>query len=222
MSWTELKARNPWVQLPPASPYVLEQDRSAISAINVKHNARRTEVRTEVLPEPFIGMLEAPIWLLNLNPGFELNDLTYSERVKSEQRQSIGLNAHRFWMLSEDNRDTGAFRWWDKKFASLIRLYGRERVAGSFFCAELFPYHSERFHHGHKSPSQEYTFEVVREGCKMGKAFVFMRAQKAWLEAVPELERCRTTVLRNKRNPTISFGNLVDTSIITDILGPAG
>ncbi|MHB1103221.1 MAG: hypothetical protein ACYC0C_10710 [Devosia sp.] len=218
MVWTELKARNPWLKIPAFKPYFLDQDREAISHLNLRHRGLPTEVRVEVLPGPFIGTVEAPIWLLNLNPGFELADLTYNERVKAQQRESISLASDRFWMLSEENRATGAFRWWDGKFRSTINRYGRDRISRRFFCAELFPYHSERFHLRHHVPSQAFTFQLVREACLQGKSFIFMRARQAWLEAVPELRNARTTKLRNNRNPAISFGNIEDSSILTEVL----
>jgi hypothetical protein len=60
---------NPWLELPPMSPYVLEIDRNAVKQYNAKV-AGEKKINFGLIPEPFIGNPEtATVILLNLNPG---------------------------------------------------------------------------------------------------------------------------------------------------------
>ena len=65
---------NPWTHLPDSPPFVLEEDCEAVEHFNVKPDAR-TQIHTEILPEPFLGRPDAPVVVLSLNPGFHEYDL---------------------------------------------------------------------------------------------------------------------------------------------------
>jgi hypothetical protein len=52
------------------APYVSEADKPAIAAFN-DHARDEYRIQTDVLPEPFLGRKDAPIVLLNPNPGFD-------------------------------------------------------------------------------------------------------------------------------------------------------
>src|SRR5579872_6718956 len=65
---------NPWLALPPKSPFVLEIDRDALDQYNEKAVAG-TKIKVGSIPEPFIGNPEtATVILLNLNPGDSPDD----------------------------------------------------------------------------------------------------------------------------------------------------
>lgn len=71
---SRLEAVNPWTRLPPQPPFLLAEDSDVVKA----HNSRRKEIlqfRLDTLPEPFMGPLNAPVILLNVNPGFHPSDL---------------------------------------------------------------------------------------------------------------------------------------------------
>jgi hypothetical protein len=51
-------------------PYVYAMDNLAVDAFNA-HARDEHRIHTDVLPEPFLGRKDAPIVLLNLNPGFD-------------------------------------------------------------------------------------------------------------------------------------------------------
>ena len=60
--------RNPWSSLPDSPPFVLADDKRAIEAFNQK--ARKNAIiQTDMLPEPFMGSLNAPVFVLLENPG---------------------------------------------------------------------------------------------------------------------------------------------------------
>ena len=61
-------ARNPWSSLPNSPPFVLADDKRAIEAFNQKAK-KNAIIQTEMLPEPFVGSLNAPVFVLLENPG---------------------------------------------------------------------------------------------------------------------------------------------------------
>lgn len=60
---------NPWRKLPEAAPFVLVCDQQRICDFNAIAK-KEHKIHVEVLPEPYTGNPEAPVLLLNLNPGF--------------------------------------------------------------------------------------------------------------------------------------------------------
>lgn len=72
--------------MPSGRPYVLECDRDSVAEYNAKYAKCRAEkyrLRTDVLPELFIGRIEAPVVLLNLNPGFSDENVVEHARPES-------------------------------------------------------------------------------------------------------------------------------------------
>ena len=61
-------ARNPWSSLPDSPPFVLADDKRAIEAFN-QEAKKNAIIQTEMLPEPFVGSLNAPVFVLLENPG---------------------------------------------------------------------------------------------------------------------------------------------------------
>ena len=62
---------NPWCSLPQRPPYFLPEDRAAIDEFNARpRTSIQYRIEPDVLPEPYVGSVNAPVVLLNLNPGF--------------------------------------------------------------------------------------------------------------------------------------------------------
>jgi hypothetical protein len=58
----------------------------------------------------------------------------------------------------------------------------------------------------------------VRKAIKDNKLIVIMRSEKQWNEAVAELETyTNKIILKNKRNPTVSSGNMTEKEFNTII-----
>ena len=83
---------NPWHALGPDAPFVLAEDHEAVMRFNASAvDGTRLELR--LLPEPFVGNLDAPVILLALNPGvsdgdFELHTTeAFRRRVLACHRQ---------------------------------------------------------------------------------------------------------------------------------------
>ncbi len=213
---------NPWLGLPKRPPFVLPEDRIAVSEFNGKA-ARKFKLETCLYPEPFFGNPHAPVVLLLLNPGVADADFTAHKNPKfgglARVSLSHTLSPHPFLHLNPSpilNNAPGA-QWWRRKTRRL-----RERVesAGDFrhgdglLCLELYPYHSKEFG-GHRLElrSQKYTLHLLTEAMNRNAIVVVMRAWKRWLEAVPRLEHYpsdRLWRVKNPQNPALSPANLGD------------
>ena len=77
--------RNPWVNLASTPPFVLPEDKEAVEAYNDWTAAKggefdyRKRLRTNLLPDPFIGNVQAPIIVILANPG-------YTDSAKADRR----------------------------------------------------------------------------------------------------------------------------------------
>jgi len=106
---------NPWLDLSDDPPWVLPVDRAAIERFNVTA-ASATKICLDALPEPFIGDPDAPVVLLNLNPGLDPEDPFV--HTDSTRRRLIRANlAHeeieyRFYYFDPAFDDTPGARWW--------------------------------------------------------------------------------------------------------------
>src|SRR5581483_4707638 len=66
--------RNPWIDLPEVSPFILRDDHESIQQFNAKLPPEMAyRIMTEnVIPEPFVGCVEtARVIILELNPGYD-------------------------------------------------------------------------------------------------------------------------------------------------------
>jgi len=204
--------QNPWQELPATSPYLLDIDRVVVTENKAKFKAD-TDLHFELLPEPFLGNPNAPLILLNLNPGYSPDDITYHQQKSFIDLSVANLNHHPLvypFFLLDPNLSAPGRVWWERKLSALIRDTNRETVAKKVLCVEYFPYHSRKFgHHKMRLPSQEYSFHLVRQAMARNAVIVLMRSKKLWYSAVPELKEYQSLFsVRNVQNPTISLGNL--------------
>ncbi|MCH7585464.1 MAG: hypothetical protein IH941_09990 [Acidobacteria bacterium] len=203
--------KNPWTSFPATPPYVLDVDRPLVE----EHNARRSQqhrFRLDLLPEPYMGPADAPVVLLNLNPGFAEQDIVdYSAPDRQEMmRQSLThelADSDAFYFLADTFEGTGGGRWWKKRLAPLIRRVGVEAVSGKTQVIEHVPYKSRSFHDLPTLPSQGYSFSLVRNAISRDALIVVMRKYRSWIKAVPELEAANVHQLRSPQNVTIGPGN---------------
>jgi hypothetical protein len=123
---------------------------------------RRLEL--SLLPVPYTGDLKkADIIILLLNPGLgdsdywgEFNVPSYRERIERTLRQDLDDAEYPFCYLDPEICWSGGFRYWEKKFHSVISLIANEKFNGRYLDAlrdfssrlatvELVPYHSPTF-----------------------------------------------------------------------------
>ena len=220
---------NPWSALPAVAPFVLPSDAPAVEAFN-QRAAAPLRVETSLLPEPFVGRVEAPVILLTLNPGVSAGDFAlhedpaFQERVLGCHRQE--KSPYPNYYLDPEVSGPGAA--WVRRIARpLLNEFGDEVVANALTLVEFFPYHSERFAHGKLTvPSQRYTFALVRAAIERGAAIFITRGRELWYAAVPGLRDYRRSFLtRSVQNVVISPRNCPDgyaavAASIRDAIGP--
>ena len=214
MAGTCTTLANPWLELPTSPPYVLPEDGAAIEAFNRAVDVRH-RVDATLLPEPFLGRLDAPVVVLGLNPGWSPGDAAAhadaSFARRSRQNLEQAESAFPFHLL-DPSLDAPGHRWWGNKLRRPIEDVGLETVANGVLCVEYFPYHSDQFSGRTPSvPSQEYGFALVRDAIARDAVIVVMRSLARWLAAVPELAGySRRFGLRSVQNVTISPKNCPD------------
>jgi hypothetical protein len=206
---------NPWQQLPQEADFVLPDDRDLVNAFNLTAEDE-LKLHLELLPEPFLGSQDAPVVLLNLNPGYSDRDLSCHQNPVFQTRSRGNLThepcAYPFYLLSPDVSSAPGYEWWTKRLKSLIQQTGDQPVARNVLCVEYFPYHSKKFGHAAlRLPSQQYSFALVRSAIEREAVVVCMRGKRFWFEAVPELiSYHRLYHLNSTQNVAVSQRNCPD------------
>lgn len=206
--------KNPWIALRHDAPYVLEEDQEQVEAFNQK---AKPDYRLELslLPEPFFGSISAPVVVLNLNPGFDSEDMEvharpeYIKRARDSLRHA--LRPYPFLHLQPEADSPGA-RWWRSRTRTLVSDVGFDAVTNGLACVQYMPYHSRRFDRGMpRLPSQLYGFDLVSMAMDRGAEIVIMRSAALWYEAIPSLKGYRHHFCAsNPRSPYLTPGNLGD------------
>ena len=204
--------RNPWQDLPHSGEYVLDSDRNAVEGFN---RTARPDFKYDInlMPEPFFGTPEAPIVVLNLNPGISSEEeIFHSQPAFMEKAWASLTNSLRPYpfLHLQDSITTPGEIWWRKRTRELEADTSLELVSKSLLCVQFFPYHSKMF--SPKTPfipSQEYGFHLVRNAMHRGSEIIIMRSKSLWMKKIPELLSYRNLhIAKNPRSPYISRGNL--------------
>ncbi|HZR32046.1 MAG TPA: hypothetical protein VFA76_09360 [Terriglobales bacterium] len=197
--------QNPWLELPSAAPYIL--------GIDIESVSRHSEINRQTLPEPFIGNPKtARLVLLSLNPGDSDDDIKAHSDV--EFRKAIISNLRQesqeypFYGLNPKFNWTACGRWWRAHVKELIEILGSKKVAEHLLVIEWFPYHSKRWKRlptREVCPSQNYSFQHVKEMLDKKAVIVGMRSKMYWLEVDPRV--ASVPFLKNPQNPCVSKKN---------------
>jgi len=195
---------NPWMKLPDNAPFVLPNDAPEIHNFNQKQIKRLTKqgkppdpdknnslIDLKLLPEPFLGNPQAPVVLLNLNPGWDSTDACWHEKEDFKQKNRDNLEhknvPYPFYLLHPNLSQSPGGLWWRRHLRELINKVGLKAVATGVLVVELFPYHSGRFGFKGAVPSQQYSVSLVEQAIRRGAMIVVLRAEKQWVNAVPQL-----------------------------------
>ena len=211
--------KNPWIMLPEVKPFVLPDELNVIQAFNNRCSNKEHRLQTHIFPEPYIGNVNSPVYLLSLNPGFSQDDIIWhkKENFSNSIRKNLSheLTDYPFYFLNPKFHDSPGSNWWLQKLKSLINDSSIESVSNNIFCVELFGYHSYKYKELPKAiissplPSEKYATFLVKRAIERKVKIVVMRSYKKWLQKVPALrdyENCY--VLNNPQNVVVSPNNL--------------
>ena len=198
---------NPWKRIERQAPFVLDEDKPYIEAFN--YSFRRDplhKINRSFTPEPRLGPISAPIVVLQLNPSYTSRPPRSQKRIDSELENI--KNEH---SLHPGVRATMTGKeWWKWLLKELVSHsgIGPEKLERNLCSIEFFPYRSIKFAHAMiRLPSQQYSFDLVRDRLAKGALIVITRNPAVWFGAVPELfQYLDDTVFlaKNARRPTIS------------------
>lgn len=186
---------NPWTSLPPlgSASYVLPADNIYVRCFN-RSAASHHSIITDQIPEPWLGPAQtATLFVLQLNPRY-----LPGQPLASGKHRFIGsVTAAHYGIISKAG-------WWLACFGILAQDIGKRllpgrpsphqlnagyaHIAPQVCSVEYFPYGSDKFGHSLlRLPSQEFSFDLVRNGIARGACIVVLKGWKEWLGAVPEL-----------------------------------
>ena len=208
----ESASANPWLALPGQAPFVLPSDVPHLE--DYSKNASDTSYRLHLPPLPFQGNPEAPIVILGLNPGYDAGDETkqtteyFRETSFRNYRHDNMLPYPLFFLdpqIEGDDSGKGQ-QWWYRRLKHLRGLYSDELLAQALLNVQYLPYRSTSYKHARQLlPSQEYSFELVRQAMERNALIIALRSKGLWIEAVKGLENYgRFYTVSNPRNPVLS------------------
>ena len=206
--------QNPWLNLRPESPYILEIDRAAIDRYIQSKRREEARVNCHSIPETFIGNPDsARVVLLSLNPGDSSSDA--EDHKREEMRKAMICNLrhegqeHAFYPLNPEFKETGCGTWWRPRTDELRRAaqLDDETFSQRLLVIEWFPYHSKRSGLPVKPicESQSYSLQLAKEMLEKGKLVVGMRAAVRWKSLDPCFEN--VPFLKNPQCGYLSRGN---------------
>lgn len=209
----EPQPSNPWASLGHTPPYIAAIDLPILD----REHQHRYGLRCDVLPHAWLGdPRSARAVLLQLNPGFSERDVRDEARMPN-YRTTVLSNLRleestSFWALAPGLEDTAAAHWWRPKLSRLAQSLGPpgwRLIHKELAVVEYFPYHSLRYRRPPRLPSQDFGFNLVREGLERGALFVVMRQWESWRAAVPDLiDHPRVFLNPHPRQAAISEANL--------------
>jgi len=206
---------NPWVDLKMSDRMVHPLDEAAVNAHNIKVKDDY-KFLTNMVPEPFVGNVAAPVLLLMANPGAtQANALGKfgPERnvvVQASIDNLVQRNvSYPLFHLDPKLSGTEGADWYRSKLRWLIEECGELGVANNLFTAELVPYHSIKWREPKsKIPTQEFTVSVVNQAISRGALILVARSYRSWINQIPQLITYPKMIRANSpMNASISPGN---------------
>lgn len=225
------KTNNPW------STVTAEmQEKIAACDLEAIHELQNkgVDIHTRLWPEPFCGNMDAPIYLLNGNPGgvyspleekLTADPLFCKFMVANLNHQVVeGYDEFVFFnnlkivndklICDKDETDynklLGGCEWWQKRTKELRAVMSN--IHPLLFNIEYFPYNSKNISgwQGIKLPSFQYTNELVKSAIDKGKTIIIMRMKKDWVNRILDLDSyANVYVLSNARSVYVTKNNLL-------------
>jgi hypothetical protein len=191
---------------------VLPQDAPYLEAWNELNSDRpERQVSLDYPPEPFIGVHDAPLVLLEGNPRLgDADSQTWTNReVVDRALESVtSAQGTSFFWLHDGLEWTEGAKWWRPRTAALRKV--RADLANRILTVEFHGYHSRNWQALPITlPSQPYNFGLVEQAMDREAVIVVMRAWREWQVAVPGLARYARLVLTSSKQASyITPGNI--------------
>jgi hypothetical protein len=225
--------QNPWLRLTSTMPYVLDEDRAVIERYNAWCKAKGQDdyeafrLRTNLLPDPFIGRIDAPILFLSANPGYtdaaraarwdcESDDISHgSGTVQQLYRSNYAQTDMEYPLFFLDPRmaRTPAGHWCRHLFLRSLRneLQDDYLLARRIALVDFFPYHSTRYRFVKwlSVQSQTYSRHLVLEAIRRKALIIVMRCRLALENAIPALRDYDYITAASPQSPSASPRNLI-------------
>ena len=134
-------------------------------------------------PHPFAGNPYAPIWVINLNPGYnkDADDIDFAEKSQGRQWSIDQLKGKIFCnyylrMIDRGKKKKGACNWWKKYLLSQDICDDNIVMADKFFSLDYFPYQSKKYKDsGNDFKSTKLFKKIIEWGKARGVLFLIMR-----------------------------------------------
>ena len=207
-------SNNPWLGFKHSELMVHTDDLDAVQ----HHNAtskRNYEFLLHLAPEPWIGNLNGNLLVLYANPGAtedNVNRVLQPDHELVMQKSIRNLNQENieyphFHFDPELNQTEGS-KWFKAKYRWLLDETSEQILAKNLVTCELAPYHSMKWKiPKRKLPTQEFTFDIIRNAILRDAVILLARTPKLWIENIPELLRYPRVFRPNSINASVSPKN---------------
>ncbi len=221
--------QNPWDDLPHERPWVLPVDRPHVDAFN-RHIGLNPDyvIDSDLFPEPCLGNREAPVVVLNRNPGIGENDPGIHCRPEYIAALRANLTedprGHRLVGLLPQFQDTPAARWLKRLFRALFNEgHSPEDLARQVLLVEFHGYHAKSWRPFPITlPSQSWGFSLVEQAISREATIVVMRGRRDWEIAVPALHGYQELVeVRSPQTSALSPRNCEPFDLVRQALSHA-
>lgn len=210
---------NPWGRLDfngkrGAQPwYVLPEDAEPILRNNARYGIdSNLHIQTQLLPEPYLGRIGAPVLYLLLNPHYtpiEEEEWHAKPELKEAFRRLFVQqdSAYPHIFLDPRFRASPGGRWWWKRLRHLVNHCTLEKVARNLLVVEYFPYHSLNDPKVHVE-SEAFSRKLVADAVKRDATIIVGRHWREMRDDVPALRQYRCLRTNAAQNAILTPGNL--------------
>ena len=214
---------NPWLKISPCDmDKISDGDEGLLGTyINKCQNSSENRSSLNLWPEPYVGDPNAPVYLLNGNPGYSNFDHLFTEdkeyvdfaKKNIEHKSLYPLNDFLYFNIIHTRGIVhGGSLWWKEKTS-----FVRNELCGNYpyvFDVEYSPYHSKNGQMPNQKNLEQtnayrYTDKLLLAAIKADKLFVIMRKQKEWME---RLER-----IASSNNHILNYDNILMLSSVNNV-----
>ena len=194
--------------------YIFPGDEKAVGEYQAKYKGTDYELQLHLPPHPFAGNPYAPIWVINLNPGYnkEADEADFKDPEGDGWKWSIAqLKGEIFcnYYLRLPDHGSGACNWW-KTHLSICK--NDISKADCFFSIDYFPYQSKSYQNpeGFDFESTKLFNKMIKWGIDRNVLFIILRKDvENKIENQIGLNQLKNRIYGiNKQRTWISFGNL--------------